>query len=152
MERTELTLTLEDHEKAFTEASFLLEMLVRTIGEVVGRSSASLGTNAGRHMARKLPVRLENPTPEMALDVVTRRLSDGFEVVYACDDTGADMTVRRCALRDVCGRRDLELGGELCRMFHAYLGGMTAELLGGRPVRAGEPAAGDTCTFRLDIK
>jgi len=152
MERTELTLTLEDHEKAFTEASFLLEMLVRTIGEVVGRSSASLGTNAGRHMARKLPVRLEDVTPAVALAAVTQRLSDGFELAFACDDTGADMTVGRCALRDVCERRNLELGGELCRMFHSYLGGMTAELLGGRPVRAGEPAAGGTCTFRLDIK
>ncbi len=152
MERPELTLTLDDHKKAFTEISFLVEMLVKTIEDVVGRSSASLGTQAGRHMAKKIPVYLAEPTPDAVLGALARTMHDGFELTYTADNAGADLNVGRCALREVCRQRDLQLGGELCKMFHSYLGGMTAELLGGRPVRAQEATVGETCSFHLDIK
>ena len=147
----ELELTLEDHQSAFTEVSFLLEVLVRTAGEVVGKSLPALGANAGRHMGRKLPVHLDRPDLAAAERAVAGRLGAGFDIQGACAGQGADLTIGRCALREVCRSRGLEVGGELCRVFHHYHAGMIAQLLG-RPVRAGAVQAGDPCSVHLDAQ
>jgi hypothetical protein len=147
----ELQLTLEDHERAFTEVSFLLEMLVRTAGEVVGRSMPSLGTNAGRQVGRKLPIAPVKPELEPVLRVVFESLSAGFDIAGECTGSGADLRVGRCVVRDVCQQQGLELGGELCKAFHHYLAGMMAQLLG-RPARPGAVGAGPTCTLRVEVQ
>jgi hypothetical protein len=151
MERTELDLTVEDHQKAFTEVSFLLEMLTNAINQTVGNSTPSLGISAGKQMGKKLPVYLVDPSLELVLAALSERLDAGFEFDHNCDASGANLEVTRCAIRDVCASRGLELGGELCKMFHYYLSGMAAELLK-RPVRAGEFQAGESCTIRLNAK
>jgi hypothetical protein len=143
--------TAAEHQQAFTEVSFLLEMLVRTAGVVVGKSTPSLGTNAGRHAARKLPVVLDAPTLETALGAVTGALRSGFEIAATCTPGTAELAFARCVLRDVCRERGLPLDGELCRMFHYHLAGMTAQLLG-KAVRPGAVSAGDTCTLRLEAQ
>jgi hypothetical protein len=147
----ELTLTLEDHQRAFTELSFLLEMLVRTAGEVVGRSMPSLGTNAGRQMGRKLPVLLTEPDLEAVFRSAADALAAGFELSVARVGSGADIRVGRCVVRDVCQRRGLQLGGELCKAFHCYLAGMMAQLLG-KPVRPGAVTTGQECALRVDAQ
>ncbi|MBI5509660.1 MAG: hypothetical protein HY903_12980 [Deltaproteobacteria bacterium] len=147
-DRTELTLTLEDHQRAFSEVSFLLEILVATASQVVGDSAPVLGTAAGRHMAKKLPIYLDHPTLDGVLQAQAQTLGAGFEIKHSADDKGADVTFGRCALRDVCGNRKLEVGAELCKMFHHYQAGMAAELFG-RPVRATIKSAGATCVVRL---
>lgn len=149
--RGELTLTLEDHQRAFTELSFLLEMLVRTAGEVVGKSMPSLGTNAGRQMGRKLPVLLAEPDLEAVLRTAAEALAAGFELSGARAGSGADIRVGRCVVRDVCRQRGLQLGGELCKAFHCYLAGMMAQLLG-KPVRQGAFTAGQECALRLEAQ
>lgn len=149
--QSELTLTIEDHQRAFTEVSFLLEMLVRTAGEVVGRSMPSLGTNAGRQMGRKLPVLVAEPDLEKVLRVAAESLSAGFELSGACAGSGADVRVGRCVVRDVCRERGLQLGGELCKAFHSYLAGMMAQLLG-KPVRPSLASPGEECRLRVDAQ
>ena len=147
----ELQLTLEDHQRAFTEVSFLMEMLVRTAGEVVGRSMPSLGTNAGRQAARKLPIAPVEPELEAVLRAVAGSLSAGFDLGGACNGSGADLRIGRCVVRDVCRQRGLELGGELCKAFHYYLAGMMAQLLG-KPARPGAVGAGESCTLRMEVQ
>ncbi len=147
----ELSLTLEDHEKAFTEVSFLVEMLVRTAGEVVGRSLPSLGTNAGRNMGRKLPIYLPSPTLDAVQKAVAERLAAGFAMEGKADGSCCDLKVGRCAIREVCRDRKAEVGGEICRMFHYYLAGQIAQLLG-KPVRVGAVTPGETCSVRLDAQ
>ncbi len=148
-EPAELGVTLEEHGQAFTEVSFLLEMLVRTAGVVVGKSTPTLGTNAGRHMGKKLPVLLRNPDLPSAVGAVGEALKAGFELTAAIEGNAAAVTVGRCVLRDVCRERGVALDGEICKMFHHYLAGMTAQLLG-KPVRPSAAKAGDTCTLRLE--
>jgi hypothetical protein len=150
-EHGELELTLQDHQDAFTEVSFLLEVLVRTAGEVVGKSIPALGTNAGRHMARKLPIYLSKPDLPTVERAVAQELSAGFDIQGSCAGGGADLKIGRCAVREVCRSRNLELGGELCKMFHHYHAGMVAQLLG-RPVRAGAVTAGEPCAVHLDAQ
>jgi hypothetical protein len=150
--KTELTATLEDHNKAFTEVSFLLEMLTSAVKDVVGNSTPSLGINAGRQMGKKLSIYLTNPTLEKVLKDLTKRLESGFKIGFKCDDAGAELGIEKCAIREVCATRKLQLGGELCQMFHYYLSGMTTELLG-KPVRSGAiKADAAKCTARLDAK
>ncbi len=151
-DRAELQLTAEDHDKAFTEVSFLLDIFVSAVRDVVNKSGPALGLAAGRHMGKKLPVHLAEPTMASVLDALANRLASGFAIDFRCGGSGAEVGVARCAIRDVCAKRDLEVGGEMCRMFHSYLAGIATELLGGRAVRATEATAGDRCTFRLEAR
>lgn len=151
--RAELLLTAADHDKAFTEVSFLLDIFVSAIGDVVNKSGPALGLAAGRHMGKKLPVFLAGPTMASVLEAVARRLASGFAIEFRCDGSGAEVGIARCAIRDVCAKRDIKAGGEMCRMFHYYLAGIATELLGGRAVKATEASAGEErCTFRLETR
>jgi hypothetical protein len=149
IERTELTATLEDHEVALTEISFLLEVLASTISEVIGQSMPSVAVCAGRQRGKKLPVVLRDPDMQKVLTVLAERLEAGFGITFRTDSTGADLSIGRCAIREVCLTRHLELGGDLCRMLHYYWSGLLTELYG-RPVRAGKFTAGPCCTLRMD--
>lgn len=146
--RTELDVTQEDHQKAFTETSFLLEILTKTIGDLVGRSAPSLGVNAGRQMAKRMPIYLKNPELAEVLDAIANQMKAGFEIQHTCDDTGAELSIKRCAIREVCHNRGLALGEATCTMFHYYLAGIAAELHG-CATRPGEATTGDECKFRL---
>lgn len=147
----ELLLSKEDHDRAFTEVSFLLDMLVRTAGTVVGKSTPALGVNAGRHMGKKLPVLITEPNMEKVLAATADALKSGFVVKCSAIDSGARVEFGRCAIREVCRDRGLEVGGDLCKMFHAYVAGMMAQLLG-KPVRPGQTTAGDTCSVQFDAQ
>ncbi len=151
-DRAELRLTVEDHDKAFTEVSFLLDIFVNAIGDVVNKSGPALGLAAGRHMGRKLPVHLADPKMESVLEAVAKGLASGFAIDYKCSGSGADVGIARCAIRDVCAARKIAVGGEMCRMFHYYLAGIATELLGGRAIRATEATVGDRCAFRLEAR
>ncbi len=146
---TELTATIEDHEKAFTEVCFLLEVLSETINQVIGQSTSSLGITAGRQMAKRMPVYLKNPDLSAVLEAIRKRLESGFEMSAKPDAKGAQIQMGRCAIREVCKNRGQKVGGQLCTLFHYYLAGMTAEFLG-KPVRAGQAQAGETCSFGLE--
>jgi hypothetical protein len=144
--------TLEDHEKAFTEVSFLLDILSTTINQVVGQSTSSLGISAGKFMARKMPIYLKNPTFEDVLAALQKKLSNGFELAFTVNDQGAAVQIGRCAIREVCLNRKLAVGGQVCTLFHYYLAGICSELLG-KPVKAGAAVAGqESCSFPLGFK
>ncbi len=145
---SELGLTLEDHEKAFTEVSFLLDILFKTIEVFVGKSSLSLPVVAGRKMARVLPVHLENWSPEEALKEVVRVLSSGLDISGRFDENDAIISLRQCPIRDVCNERGLSINGQACNMFHYYMAGIMAELTGrtNRPLTLN---TGEECSFKL---
>ncbi len=151
-DRAELALTVEDHDKAFTETCFLLDIFVNAIGDVVNKSGPALGLAAGRHMGKKLPVYLADPDMGTVLEAVARRLQSGFAIEFKCSGSGADVAIARCAIRDVCATRKIKVGGEICRMFHYYLAGIATELLGGRAVKATDATVRDRCTFRLESR
>jgi len=149
MEMTELSLTEKDYEKAFSEVSFILDVLTKTIGQVVGQATTSMAVSSGKHMAKKLPVSLKAPVSvEDAMSVLVERLNAGFDIEYQTDGKKIDMKVGRCAIRDVCENRGLEVGGELCVMLHNFWAGMIAELRG-LPVRCGSFSAGKKCSISM---
>jgi hypothetical protein len=151
IEQSELGLTLEDHQKAFTEVSFLLNIFAVTIEELMGGGAPTVGRLAGQHIARRLPIYQPHPTPESVVLAVAEQMSSGFEMSCKFDAEGADLNFERCAVRSVCQERQQEIGGGICRLLHFAIGGMVNELLG-RPVRARIIEAGKkVCKTRLDF-
>jgi hypothetical protein len=145
---SELGLTLEDHEKAFTEVSFLIDILFKTIEVFVGKSSPSLPVVAGRKMARVLPVHMNSGSPEEALKELVRVLSAGLDISGRFDENNAVISLRHCPIRDVCKERGLTINGQACNMFHYYMAGIMAELTG-RPNKPITLNTGDECSFKL---
>jgi len=148
--RSELNLTAEDHQKAFTEVSFLMEIFIHTIKDLVGGGTAGVARNAGRNMAKKLPIYLEKPLFGQAVDGVLEQMDQGFEIQARTQDKMATLEFGRCPIRDVCRNRNQEPGGELCQVFHGFLGGIVNEVYG-KPVRTSKLEASTTrCQCRLE--
>jgi hypothetical protein len=144
--------TLEDHRRAFTEVSFLLDAFAVTLSDIMGGATVSVGRSAGRQMARKLPDYLPEPTLETVLGALSNRLRKGFDMSYERGEDG-EMTVQfdRCAIRQVCEARGKPVGGALCRIFRNYLDGVVCELLA-RPTRSTVISCGENCRIRMETK
>ena len=141
-------ITLEDHKDAFNEVAFLMDIFTSTIDNIMGGATAPVGRIAGREMARKLPVYLNNPSLEEAIAVLASRMKSGFE--FSLEESGGEKQVvfDRCALRDVCSLRKIDTGGAMCRLFHAYFDGIVNELIS-RPVKSEIVSAGKQCVTRI---
>ena len=143
-----LQMTPQDHQMAFTEVAFLIESFANTIDNIMGGATAPVGRIAGRAMARKLPLNLEEPLLGDVLATLGERMQAGFELVdIAVDGNRAEVTFKRCALREVCGLRGIETGSAVCRLFHSYFDGIVNELLH-RPVKSEIIEAGEICLVR----
>jgi len=148
IESIELTQTMEDHNKAFVEVSFLLDMFVNTIEVFVGKSTPSLAVAAGRKMAQNMPIYLDEPNAGMALSEMIRVFSEGFDINGSLDGNEALISIDQCPIRSVCLERGLDLDGPTCQMFHYYVAGIMAELTGS-PARPATIDTGEKCKFKL---
>jgi elongation factor P--beta-lysine ligase len=146
---TELQLTVAEYDKAFIEVSFLLDMFVSTIEAFIGKSTPSLAVAAGRKMAANMPIHLEDPTPENALEALVQFFTmQQMEIQGRFDGAEGVITLDHCPIRSVCLERKMEIDSHVCQMFHYYISGIMAELTG-RPVRPRTLAAGERCSFAL---
>ena len=145
----ELNLTPDDYDKAFTEVSFLIEMLVETIETFVGKSTPSLAVAAGRKMGQNMPVHMLQSTPEEALAEFVRvfRIQQ-MEVDGTFAGKEAVITINHCPIRSVCMNRGMALDSQICQMFHYYIAGILAELAG-CPARPKTVSTGEQCTFNM---
>lgn len=150
-ENREALLTVDDHRKAFTEVSFLLDIFSSTIDNLMGGATASVGRIAGRHMARNMPVYLPAPNLPDALAALADRMKAGFDIRFQCAGQGAEITFGRCVIREVCHARDLPVGGELCRLFHYYTDGIVNELCL-RPAKSALVSSGENCRALLEVR
>ena len=150
-ERSELAMTLDDHQAAFTEVSFLLEIFATTVSQLMGGATASVGRIAGRHFARKLPVTLVDPTLEQVVQVFADHVRKGTDIAFTRTDTGVDLTIARCAMRHVCQSRQAELGGDVCQLYHMFVDGVVNELYS-RPAKSTITHAGETCQAHMEVR
>ena len=140
--------TMEDHDKAFVEVSFLLDMFVATIEQFVGKSTPSLAVASGRKMANNMPIYLDEPDAAKALSEMIRVFSEGFDIKGSFEGKEATIEIDHCPIRSVCQERKLEINGATCQMFHYYIAGIMAELTGS-PARPKTIETGEKCTFKL---
>jgi hypothetical protein len=146
---SELMLTPDDYDKAFTEVSFLLDMLIETITTFVGKSTPSLVVAAGRKMAGNMPVHMAQKTPAAALNEIVRIFRvQRMDIGVRIEGSEAVVSMHGCPIASVCKNRKMEIGGQVCQMFHYYLAGIAAEL-SGCPARPKTLTVGDHCTFSL---
>jgi hypothetical protein len=143
--------SLADHRKAFTEVAFLLDIFASTIDNIMGGATASVGRIAGRGMAAKWPIDLDHPTLREALDVVSDRMKNGFDISFTERQNAADVTFKKCVIREVCRGRSLEPGGPLCKLYHSYFDGVVNELVS-RPVKSELAQTSETCTLCLKVQ
>lgn len=141
--------TAEDHQKAFGETAFLIDIFTNTIDLIMGGSTASVGRIAGRDMARKLPGTRQHTALAPAIEDLAERMKGGFEFRLVGDGENQELHFRRCVFQDVCATRGLALGGPACKLFHSYLDGQINELLS-RPVKSELLECGTSC--RVSIK
>lgn len=147
---SETALGPEDHKQAFTEVSFLMEIFIHTMKDLVGGGTQSVARNAGKQMGKKLPIYLDQPSFEPVLGQVLEHLQAGFEVERRFDARGADLRFGHCAIRDVCNNRKIQPGGDLCKVFHNFLSGIVNEHTG-KPVRTTRIEAGASyCECRME--
>lgn len=123
----EINLSFEDHEQAKKEVAFLLDVLSRTIPELVGDAAETVGVLAGRAAAKKMPSYFESKDIGTVVKGVENFLRGGFDISCRNDNGRLTFQFGRCALREVCGINNVPLGGDLCQYFHSYLKGMIAE-------------------------
>ena len=150
-EQQETVLTIDDHQKAFTEVSFLLDIFAATIDNLMGGATASVGRIAGRHMARNLPLYLATPTLDQVLAALADHMKAGFDISFQVEGNTADISFGRCVIREVCHNRGLAVGGELCRLFHYYTDGMVNELFL-RPAKSAIVDIGKECRARMEVR
>lgn len=146
---SELTLTIEDHDKAFVEVCFLLDMFVSTIEIFVGKSTPSLAVAAGRKMAQNMPVYMTEPTPEKALAELVRIFTiQQMDIEGKIENGEAIISIDHCPIHSVCQERGMDIDGYTCQMFHYYIAGIMAEFTG-RPARPKTVEAGEKCIMKL---
>ncbi len=146
---SELQLTAEDHDKAFNEVCFLLDMFVETIEKFVGKSTPALAVAAGRKMAANMPIYLSEPTPANALAELVRVFTiQQMEITGEMQANEAILSLTHCPIGSVCKQRNMAIDGSACQMFHYYIAGIMAEFTG-RPARPKTISTGETCTFTL---
>lgn len=150
-QETALGLTIEDHQKAFTEVAFLIDIFASTIDTIMGGSTASVGRIAGRDTAKKYPIHLDNPSLDEAVAVIANRMKSGFAISLEAGGDGASLLFGRCILRDICDLRGIRPGGAMCKLFHAYVDGVVNELIY-RPVKSEITACGEQCRTSLKIQ
>ncbi|MFA6009159.1 MAG: hypothetical protein WC799_04180 [Desulfobacteraceae bacterium] len=153
-QETIMGLTIEDHQVAFTEVAFLIDIFTATIDNIMGGATSSVGRMAGRDTAKKYPLFLSNPSLEEAVAVVADRMNAGFGISFdplIIEDKGtetnsnsATVIFDRCILRDICQQRGIEMGQAMCRLFHSYFDGVINELIN-RPVKSEISECGKTC-------
>ena len=145
-------LSRKDHEMAMTEVSFLMDIFASTIDDLMGGAIAPVGRIAGRNHGKKMPVYLPDPKLEEVIQVAARQMHRGFDFCgESCTSSGAVIRFRRCVIRKVCASRQLELGGTLCRLLHAYLDGVFNELTA-RPTKSIIESAGEECRICLEMQ
>lgn len=144
--------TLADHEHALREVAFLVDAFASTIDDVMGGTTGPIGRNAGRDMARKLPIHLEAPTLPETLAVLGERLGAGltFQVDHV-EGGVAQLTVGACFVRELCACSGKAPGGPACRLYHSYLDGIVNELMH-RPVKSTFQEVGASCRVRLETQ
>lgn len=149
IETSELHLTAEDHDKAFIEVCFLLDMFIDTIEKFIGKSTPSLAVAAGRKMAKNMPIYLDDPTVEKALAELVRVFSlQQMEISAEMQGSDAAINISHCPIGSVCRERKMEIDGSACQMFHYYIAGIMAEFTG-RPARPTTVTTGESCCFTL---
>lgn len=142
-----LELTDNDYHKARIEVAFLLDAFASTIDNIMGGNTAPVGRIAGRDTAQKLPVRVTDATLDGVISLLAEQMKAGFD--FSIQES--TLTFKSCIIREMCALRKIEVGGSLCRLFHAYFDGIANGLIS-RPIKSSISSAGEQCSLQTVVQ
>lgn len=116
-------------QQALDDLSVRLLSVAVVLKDIVGTGLAPVGLMAGRSLATQLP----RYQPPRDLDGVLALAKAEFSPAWGLSFTAQAgdelrIDVAQCSVRELCGRENLPLGGELCVLFYNYLAGYVGRM------------------------
>lgn len=140
----------ESRDQALQDLGIRLLSVAEVFKRTLGGSLPAVGTIAGRTLARHLPRYRAPESLDEALELAERQFSPAWAFDAAIDGDALTLTVGDCFVREVCQRRSIELGGELCILFYNYLAGYIGSMAGGIRLRLMNADRGcDQCRYEV---
>lgn len=91
--------------------------------ETLSNGLPAVGSLAGKALATQLPRYQVPASTEAALELARQQFAPAWEIQPGLNGDSLTVKLQGCFIRDLCARHHLELGGELCVLFGAYLAG-----------------------------
>jgi len=113
----------ESIEKALDDLGVRLLALASVLRATVSSGVPGVGTFAGRMLSRQLP-RYNPPADfEQTLALAREQFAPAWELEPEIQGDTLVITVKACFLRDLCAKKNIALGGDICTLFYNYLAG-----------------------------
>jgi ferredoxin len=136
---------------AESDLGIRLLSVAAVLKQTLGQSLAAIGTQAGRLLAGQLPRYQPPGSLDEALQLTKAIFTPAWEFAYTLQDDKLALSAGSCFVRELCQRKSLELGGDLCVLFYGYLAGYLSKTAGIRP-RLMETKRGEReCVYSIQI-
>ena len=142
-----------EHKKAALEDLGIRLLSVASVfRQTLGGSLPAVGTMAGRTLATQLPRYRIPESFQEALDLAVDQFSPAWEIVPEYDgDSGLNMEVKTCFIRELCKEEGIQLGGDLCILFYNYMAGYMGKM-GKARLKLKESVPGDSkCSYDVEV-
>lgn len=140
----------ESRKKALVDLGVRLRSVAEVFKRTLGGSLPAVGTMAGRTLARHLPRYRPPGSFGEAVDLAMMQFAPAWEMDTSLEGDTLTINVGQCAVRDVCEREGLELGGEMCILYYNYLAGYIGKM-GGARLRLEDAQRGPSCTYTVKV-
>ena len=143
------TLTDDDFNEAWTDASARLHALAGAVVECMGRGYRAVGRRAGNVAAAHLPEMYEEKSLEDVLKRMQGLFHSTFAFDFSIDNDSVNLTFNPCGLCQVVEDAGEKVGeAVVCTLFHEYWAGLLTQFAGVN-YRWELPEAGKTCKMIL---
>jgi ferredoxin len=138
-------------DQALEDLGIRLLSMAEVFKRTLGSSLPAVGTMAGRTLARHLPRHRAPGSLEEVLALATQHFAPAWQLQAELAGDQLTITVGDCLVREVCRKRDVALGGELCVLLYSYLAGYIAGMAGGRLRQLKAEPGGDECRYEIQV-
>jgi len=137
--------------KALEDLGIRLLSVTSVLKQTLGQSLPSVGTMAGITLASQLPRYQPPQTREEALRLLVQTFSPAWEMTPAISQDSLTMTITACAVRDICSREKIGLGGDICTLFYNYFAGYLSKIGKLRPRLGTVERGNNKCVYTIKL-
>ncbi|HET6419789.1 MAG TPA: 4Fe-4S dicluster domain-containing protein [Geobacteraceae bacterium] len=142
----------EQWDKALTDLGVRLLSVAAVFRQTLGSGLPAVGTLAGRTLASRLPRYRPCNSLEEAIRLAGEEFSPAWEVDAETEgDDKLTIRVNGCFVRDLCGKENIPLGGELCTLFFYYLSGYIGKMGNARLRLMNAERGSGQCVYQIRI-
>jgi L-aspartate semialdehyde sulfurtransferase ferredoxin len=138
-------------QKAMEDLGIRLLSVTSVLKQTLGQSLPSVGTMAGMSLAAQLP-RYQSPeTFEEALKLLVKTFSPAWAMKTDLSKDILTIAISTCFVRDVCNKGNIELGGDLCKLFSNYFAGYLSKVGHQRPRLTSVVPSQTSCVYTIKM-